>query len=219
MNRKILTKNQILVLEAIGSNNLLSKHFYFTGGTPLAAFYLGHRYSEDLDFFSETEFEIRDLTVFFNQLKHALPIASVDFQQSYNRNLYFLKFPKEVLKIEFTFFPFARIGKGIKQFGLDVDSVEDIAVNKLFTIYQRTKVRDYIDLYLLCKKYGYKVSKLTAQAKVKFDWHIEPLQLASQFVKAELAQDYPRMIKKIKDKDWQNFFIKQAKTMRGSILG
>ena len=218
MKNKILTPNQIAVLEAMGKNKFFQKQFYFTGGSPLAAFYLHHRYSEDLDFFSETEFEARDLVVFFNQLKKAMPIARVDFQQSFNRNLFFLKFPKEVLKIEFTFFPFPRLAKGRKEFGISVDSLEDIAINKLFTIYQRTKARDYIDLYCICRQYKYEIPNLVAKAKIKFDWHIEPVQLASQFIKSAEAKDYPRMIKKINNKTWQEFFLSQAKRMKGDIL-
>jgi predicted nucleotidyltransferase component of viral defense system len=34
----------------------LCRRFYLTGGTALAAFYLHHRLSEDLDFFSENVF-------------------------------------------------------------------------------------------------------------------------------------------------------------------
>lgn len=52
MRNKILTENQIAFLEQIKKSEFLAKNFYLTGGTALAAFYLHHRYSEDLDFFS-----------------------------------------------------------------------------------------------------------------------------------------------------------------------
>ncbi len=54
----ILSSRQILLLESFGKEKFLKQNFYLTGGTPLAAFYLRHRYSEDLDFFSETEFDV-----------------------------------------------------------------------------------------------------------------------------------------------------------------
>ncbi len=78
----ILTKNQITVLEKIKNSNFIVQNFYLTGGTALAAFYLQHRYSEDLDFFSEKEFDILNLNIFFNQIKKDLQIKSIDFQQS-----------------------------------------------------------------------------------------------------------------------------------------
>jgi hypothetical protein len=41
--------------------------FYLTGGTALAEFYLQHRLSEDLDFFSEQEVESQAIAVFWKQ--------------------------------------------------------------------------------------------------------------------------------------------------------
>lgn len=92
-----------------------------------------------------------------------------------------------------------------------MDSLEDIAVNKLFTIYQKPRSRDFIDLYLIMKKTGWKISDLISKTKIKFDWHIDYLQLGSQFVQALTVKDYPRMILKLDPKEWQEFFIEEAK--------
>src|SRR3989338_6577730 len=196
MNDDILNKNQTAFLKKCGQNKFIRKNFYLTGGTVLAAFYLRHRYSEDLDFFSENEFNVLSLDVFLNQSRKELGI----------------------IKIEFTFFPFARIDVGTPKYHLEVDSILDIAVNKLFSIYQRTQARDYIDLYCLHEKMKFSMVDLIKKAKIKFDWHIDPLQLGAQFMKAREAKDYPRMIKKIDDKEWQNFFIKEASKLKKEIL-
>jgi len=66
----------------MGRADTLARQFYLTGGTALAAFYLHHRYSEDLDFFSETEFDISGVNVFLASLKNTLKIVKIDFQQS-----------------------------------------------------------------------------------------------------------------------------------------
>jgi len=216
--KEILTKNQITVLDKIGSDRFITENFYLTGGTALAAFYLNHRYSEDLDFFSEKEFDIFNLNVFFSQIKKNLRIKKIDFQQSYNRNLFFLHFDNEILKAEFTFFPFPRLDRGEKQKDLAIDSILDIGVNKLFTIYQRTKARDFIDLYSICRHKGYLVSDLIKKARIKFDWHLDLIQLGTQFVKATEAEDYPRMIKNLPIQDWQNFFMEEAKKFKTEIL-
>lgn len=218
MGNKIFTKNQSAFLDKIKTIDFFAKNFYLTGGTALAGFYLRHRYSEDLDFFSEKEVDILNVNVLMNQIKKELGIKKIDFQQNYNRNLFFCQFNAETLKIEFTFFPFLRIEKPIFFDGLVVDSILDIAVNKLFTIYQRTKARDYIDLYLICKEKRFLIEDLIKKAKVKFDWHIDPLQLGTQFIKAEEAKDLPRMIKKVSNKEWQNFFIKEAKKLKKEII-
>ncbi len=56
MGKSILTPDQKRLLEYISKDPKITDKFYLTGGTALAEFYLQHRLSEDLDFFSETEF-------------------------------------------------------------------------------------------------------------------------------------------------------------------
>lgn len=201
-----------------GENSFIAGNFYLTGGTALSAFYLHHRYSEDLDFFSEREVDVLAIDTFLHQAKKQLSITKIDFQQSYNRNLYFLHLKNEILKLEFTFFPFMRIEEGRKEYGIQIDSLLDIAVNKVFTIYQKPRARDYIDLFFVCKKKGFEISDLIAKAKIKFDWHIDPLQLATQFVAAEKAEDEPGMIKKVDDGEWKKFFVYEARKFRKQIL-
>ena len=189
------------------------------GGTALPEVYLHHRYSEDLDFFSEKEIDILPVDVFVKETGKALGAQSVDYQSNYNRNLFFLSLPdKSVLKVEFTHFPFPRIEHGLTEDGVTLDSALDIAVNKLFTIYQRTKARDYIDLYAICKERGFTLSDLAEKARMKFDWHIDPLQLGTQFIKAKDAVDYPRMIQKIEPKEWIGFFESEAKKLKPQII-
>lgn len=218
MGAEILTTSQSTFLHAIGQVDFFSRNFYLTGGTALAAFHLRHRYSEDLDFFSEQAIDLLNLHIAINQVKKGLKVSTVDFQQSFHRNLFFCHFATDVLKIEFTFFPFPRIERSQVSDGISVDSLVDIAVNKLFTIYQRTQARDYVDLYWICKTKGFSIAQLMQQAKVKFDWHIDPLQLGTQFVKAAAAKDYPRLVKKISPAAWRDFFMREAKKLKKEIV-
>src|SRR5262245_49725977 len=217
-DNKVLTHVHIAMLDAIGSVPFFQSHFYLTGGTALAGFYLQHRYSEDLDFFSEKEVDTLPIIAFFKTHKGELGIKNITSQTSMNRNLFFLELENETLKTEFTYFPFTQIDKPQEYLKIKVDSAKDIATNKLFTIYQRSKARDYIDLYCICQKYQWSIEELTAWAKIKFDWHIDPVQLANQFVKAKTAEDYPRMITKINESDWQNFFETEALKLKPKIL-
>jgi len=218
MAKTILSENQIKILETISKDKAICQVFYLTGGTALAEYYLQHRLSEDLDFFSEEEFDIQAINIFFAKNKKLLGIKKIDFQQSFNRNLIFLTLKKDVIKTEFTYFPFSRIEKKIKKNKLFVDSLNDIAVNKLFTIYQKPRSRDFIDLYLIIKKTGWKIDELVKKAKIKFDWHIDYLQLGSQFMLAKTVKDYPQMILKLKNEEWQNFFINEAKGFSEKII-
>lgn len=220
MRDKILSKNQINLLEMLGNSSFVRDNFYLSGGTALAAFYLKHRYSEDLDFFSEEEFDILNLNIFLKKAKKELGISKIDFEQSYNRNLFFLYFSSDVLKTEFTFFPFPRIEKRKRdgRFNLEIDSLIDIAANKLFSIYQRVQARDYIDLYFICHENKFSISDLIKKARIKFDCHIDFIQLGTQFMKAKEAGDYPKMIRKVADNKWVNFFLNEAKKFKKKVF-
>lgn len=206
------------MLEYISREKFLAENFYLTGGTALAGFYTHHRYSEDLDFFSEKEVDPAGITIFLRTIQPISGHTTVDYQQSFNRHLFFLHFGNEILKTEFTYFPFTRIESGTTFEGIEIDSIRDIAVNKLFTIYQRSKARDYIDLYVICCGNNWSIQELISQAKVKFDWHIDPLQLGTQFIKAKDAKDYPRMISSLPPTEWQTFFEEEAKKIKPDIL-
>lgn len=215
----ILTKTQEKALRIIADADKLRERFYLTGGTALAGFYLGHRYSEDLDFFSPEEVDPMGVDVFLKTHKSEFGFDSFEYQQSMNRNLYFLQFGGEELKMEFTYFPFTQIEKPTEEHRLRIDSRLDIAVNKLFAIYQRSLARDYIDFYMLCKKEGYTIKDMLSKARVKFDWHIDPLQLGSQFYKANEVADMPRMIMDIDPQLWRGFFTREAENLKESIVG
>ena len=217
--KTILSENQRKLLKIIGNNKNICQYFYLTGGTALAEFYLHHRLSEDLDFFSEEDIDSQIVFAFLKSIQKSAGIKKIDAQQSFNRNLFFLHLPDgDVIKTEFTYFPFPRIEKKNKIDNLLVDSVLDIAVNKIFTIYQKPRARDFIDLYLILqiKKWG--IADLVKKAKVKFDWHIDLLQLASQFLQAREVKDYPKMIDPLKPEVWQKFFEEEAKKLKNQIV-
>lgn len=215
----ILTENQRKVLDLLGEESGISKAFYLSGGTALAEYYLHHRLSEDLDFFSEEEVDPEAISAVFKKLQPQAKITSVTYEQSFNRNLYFLHVGSDTIKTEFTYYPFARIEKGKRIGKLAVDSLLDIAVNKIFTIYQRPRSRDFIDLFcVLREKSDWSIADLMGKAQIKFDHHLDPLQLAAQFVKATELKDYPRMLIDLKEQEWQDFFIKEARALSKSQL-
>ncbi len=216
--KKILTKSQEAILHALGETSLVRERFYLSGGTALAGFYLAHRFSEDLDFFSEQEVESQAVFVVLKTLPKEIGILKIDYEQSFNRHLFFLHLKKSVIKTEFTFFPFPRLERGMARYGCAIDSVMDIAVNKLFTIYQKPRARDFIDLYCIHKKYRHPIVDLVKKAKIKFDWHVDPIQLGTQFLLAGDVQDYPRMIQKLRPVDWQKFFFSEAKKLEKEIF-
>ncbi|OGW71056.1 MAG: hypothetical protein A2047_02035 [Omnitrophica bacterium GWA2_41_15] len=215
----ILSKNQKQLLKLLSADKLVCEHFYLTGGTTLAEFYLHHRLSEDLDFFSEQEFDPQSISVILKKIQKAASLKKIEFQQSFNRNLFFLYTETDVIKTEFTHFPFARIEQKQKFGELFIDSLIDIAVNKIFTIYQNPRARDFIDLYfILTQNSEWMLDSLIEKAQIKFDNYLDPIQLGAQYVKAKELKDYPQMLEKIDEKIWQDFFIKEAEKLQDRVF-
>ena len=218
-SKQILTKNQKDFLEIVSGEKYLSERFYFTGGTPLAAFYLQHRLSEDIDLFSEEEIHLPSIRTFIGKAQRELKVIKVDYRNFYGLHSFQLFFlDKEILKVDFNYYPFPRIEIGVKYKKLDVDSAYDIAVNKIHTIAMQPRARDFIDVYFLIREKRFLISDLLDKAKAKFDWHIYAVQLGSRFLQAPEAADYPRMIKPISHEDWKRFFVEEAQKLKGEIF-
>ena len=140
-------------------------------------------------------------------------------EQSFNRNLFFLHLQDgDVIKTEFTYFPFPRIEEKKKFKCLQVDSLLDIAVNKIFTIYQNPRARDFIDLYLIVKEKKWKIADLIKKAKIKFDWHVDALQMGAQFLRVKEVKDFPRLIIPLEPEEWQDFFMKEARALGKQVV-
>lgn len=218
MVKTILTPFQKSVLSLFAQNKAFSKHFYLTGGTALAEFYLHHRLSEDLDFFSETEFSIVPIQAFLKQLSTKLRLSKIEYRSFMGIHTFFLHKGKQVLKVDFNFYPFPRIEKGENFESLSIDSLHDIALNKLQTIATKPRSRDFIDLYCIIKKTGWNIKTLKKETRAKFDWYIDSLKLGSQFLLVTELKDYPKLIEPLNEKDWQDYFIKLAKKLGKKII-
>lgn len=216
---KILTQHQEDFLALIGEEKNFRSIFYLTGGTPLAAFYLFHRLSEDIDLFSEEEVNLLGVRSFVGKIKNKLGVKKIDYKQYLGLHTFQLYFSeKDILKVDFNYYPFPRIEKGIMYKNISVDSALDIAVNKVHTIAMKPRARDFIDIFFLIKDKGYAFQDLLMKAKAKFDWHIDALQLGSSLLQAQEVKDSPRMVREINDKEWQDFFIKEARKLSPEII-
>jgi len=215
---KILTEKQKQLLTLLSQVQDIVNNFYLSGGTALAEYYLRHRYSEDLDFFSSEEFDPMAVQVILKKITEQSRIKFIDYQKSFNRNLFFLHFHDEVIKTEFTYYPFSQIEKPLIVDNLKIDSLIDIATNKVFTIYQNPRSRDFIDLYCILIKQKWDFSDLRKKARIKFDTHIDPLQLAQQLLQVTELQDYPRMVIDLRVEEWQNYWMKEVKRLKEEVL-
>lgn len=205
----IITPEQRLLLDEFRNDRYLTSHFYFTGGTALSFHYLQHRESVDLDFFSSEPFEPQEVTKRVTQwgVKHNFSISYVPIDvQTHVFNLTAKN--SSSVKVDFAYYPYKQIEKGEVIDGVKIDSLMDIAVNKLLTVEQRAEVKDFVDLYFLLQKFT--VGDLLEGVKVKFHLEIDPFVLASDFLKVENFDFLPNMAKPLTLDDLKTYFKKRA---------
>ena len=218
MAKTILTKRQQQLLTLLSQDKYIKEHFYLSDGTALAEYYLQHRLSEDLDFFSLLEVNPKTVQIIFKKIKEKIHFEKVTFEISFNRNLFFLHFPDEILKTEFTYYPFEQIEQPKKMGLLKIDSLMDIAVNKADTILTHPRTRDFIDLYLILQKEQWLFADMVKQARVKFDTDVDVLHIAQQLLTVSELKDYPRMLIAFDFDKCEDFWIKEAQKLKKYIL-
>lgn len=220
MAKTILTPKQSQFLELVAGDLKITRHYYLTGGTALAEFHLHHRLSEDIDLFCETE-EVNQTTIeaYLKKVAPKLKIATIQPKVFLGLVSYLLTYTdKTKLKIDFNYYPFPRIETGKKFLGLSIDSLHDIATNKLHTIYMKPRSRDFIDLYLILRQENYDFKSLVIDAKTKFDWHIDPITLSSQFLRVKDLTELPTMLIPFDRAEMEEFYLKMANQLGGQIL-
>jgi predicted nucleotidyltransferase component of viral defense system len=203
-----LTKEQKIILDEVKKEPFFKDQFYFTGGTALSALYLQHRDSDDIDLFSEKKFDEQTIFTFFSEWSNR---HHFEFQSRRIGvvDIFNLSFPeKKILKVDFAYYPYKRIEKGQIIDGIVVDSLMDIAVNKLLTITQRTDVKDFVDLYFLLQDFS--LWDLIEGVKVKFRVKLELFLISADFLKIEDFDYLPKMTKPLTLNDLKLFFREAA---------
>lgn len=215
-----MTPLQDKVLELFAKNKYLSETFYLTGGTALATFYLKHRYSDDIDFFSEKDFDNIAIEKFMLELKEKFKANELIYNKIHDRRIFYLKFPKEELKVEFTLYPFGPLKKFDLRNQIKIDSLQDIAANKLMALYDRFEPKDYFDLYFLLQKFD--LDDLIKNVEKKFGMKLEKIALGSAFARAgrlgQTDQPLPKLLKKISVEKIKDFYIELARNFGQALL-
>jgi hypothetical protein len=124
--------------------------FFLTGGTALAEFYLGHRRSYDLDFFTAEE---NLLIPFVRRVEEGLPKAQykvhvIRLLEAFAE----VEVHKEGEAVRLHFAcdsPFRFEEPQPSEFGVKINDYRDLIVDKLLTFFGRWKHRDAIDLFFI----------------------------------------------------------------------
>lgn len=165
---KILTSEQEKAISSIAKSKLAEK-FYWTGGTLLAYHYFNHRRSEDLDFFTDQKFTFEEVDEWAQGFQKYARFSKYNYKKIYDR-WEFLFENKENLRIEFVYYNSARktLGKRKKIDRVYIDSLEDIAANKLVAMVERNEPKDLFDMFFIINKGKYSPQKIIKLAKEKF---------------------------------------------------
>ena len=99
-----------------------------------------------------------------------------------------------------------------------MDSLLDIAVNKVFTVSQKPRGRDFFDLYFILTKKKWDFIDLLKKARLKFDWHVDPLQLGANMMRVKEMKDDPILVERTSLKKVENFVLKEAKKIGKKAL-
>ena len=208
---EILTQVQKGFLSKFAQTDL-AEEFYLSGGTALAAFYYFHRISEDLDFFTakgkvDTEYVLS----FLNSLKKLLKILEITMTKKYDRRIFDLVFEdNNRLKVEFTYYPFARQQPSRKVNQIIVDSILDIGANKLMAILDRFEPKDFIDLYFILQDHS--LTDVMEAARRKFQAAPTLLALQQEFLKSgKISGDEVEMLKPLSIEKMKSFFEQRAR--------
>ena len=118
--------------------------FYLAGGTSLAL-QLGHRQSDDLDFFTQSEFLPDRIT---EQMQH-LGTLSVTQEEPRTINAVL-----DNVKVSFLSYPYPLAFPFLVLDGLLLADERDIAAMKLSAIAGRGAKKDFFDVFFLLKKYS-----------------------------------------------------------------
>jgi predicted nucleotidyltransferase component of viral defense system len=170
---KILTSLQRKIL--ILFSNLPDKEaFYLTGGTALSALFIKHRISHDLDFFTNVEelilpfsqkleASLKNDNLIVERLRGFHSFVELSVSSSEDSTIIHIALDSP--------FRFEQPFESTEIPGIKIDSLIDIASNKLLAFFGRATLRDFIDVYFLAKEYfdKNKLVEKAAQKDLGFD--------------------------------------------------
>lgn len=165
--------------------------FYLSGGTGLSL-QLGHRESEDLDFFSQSPFDPEQVQ---QQLLSLGSLSQTELAPGTINTFV------NGVKLQFLEYPYPLLEPTISWNDMQLSSVIDIACTKLQTISMRGGKKDFVDLYFLFQQFS--LNELFTKVDQKYatiDYsktHI--LKSLTYFADAD-QQPMPRMVE---DVSWE----------------
>lgn len=138
-----------------------SMDFYLAGGTALAL-QIGHRTSQDFDFYSGQKF---DNKVVADLIRKNFSNPVIDLNQS--EDTFQAKIDDVSLSIFYYNYPL--LDELVKYPPVKLAGLRDLAAMKVVSLVQRARQRDFADVYYLMKKMG--PSEIVKATFEKFPWY------------------------------------------------
>ena len=147
---------------------MLKRRFYLSGGAALSAGYLGHRFSDDLDFFGPDPVPIKKLVPFMEQLPG---LESLQWLLPRERTTFMITWDDESqVKVEYRQFPFPSLAPPHAVGPFYLDSMQDLLANKLYALIERRYELDRTDIYGMLRRMSeVTVEQAVAASEQKFD--------------------------------------------------
>lgn len=204
-----LPKNTLRLANEFQNNQpIFLNNFYLTAGTALSLL-LGHRESEDLDFFTQDKFEPQKLQQELEKFGSLTDLELADGTLN--------TFINDV-KLQFLQYPYTLIEPVFDWNGIRVSSKVDIACTKLQTIATRGSKKDFIDLYFLLKEFTLaQIFKFSKEKYPKVDYNqIHILKSLTYFEDAN-QQPMPKMHIQISWEEVKEKIVEQVKEFKFNI--
>lgn len=205
----VLTDLQKTLLDSISNNRYFTDHFYFAGGSALSSYYFQHRPSENLDFFSESNFDHGQILDWQKTLGPNIKVSEVVKLSVISPSILTVSQDgsDQSLKLSFNFFPFKHLGNYCYLNSLRISSLEDLAIHKVKSITTSARRRDYLDLMHILTKLRWTDDEIVRKYKTKFKSPLLPETLKTAFENIVTATDHPNYLG---DTDWDEvvkFFL------------
>lgn len=204
MFKEVVSEQTRHNLELLTGEGRLQK-FYLAGGTA-AALQIGHRVSEDLDFFSEAEFSVEGLITALKVLGDLIIDKKLEDTLLGNLN---------GTKVSFFYYPYPLIGEFGNYLGVRLASLTDIACMKIDTIASRGLKRDFIDLYYISQKTGQRLAEWLELFQRKYHgirYNLNHIKKSLTYFENAENDPTPHMLKQ--DFSWRDvkqFFVEEIK--------